>query len=314
MKVCVIQAYQTLNNRQYPFFPDENALGCHLFDGTKAIYQEGRRRGYVIYTPENTSSIFSADVIVFQDWNSENQMCELAQASTAPKVYIQSELPQHLPLPQNVTFELFFSYSEMGFRENTRPFNYSVNLDPHQFYTQADRDTIITMFATNFYKAFEGELYSARREAAIAAHHIFGHHFELYGRGWEPTGLNSRGFVQDKADILRRAQFTICFENCFSHKGYVTEKILEPIFYGSIPIYFCDGHSKNKIPRDVFINPLDFESISDLLHHCKNMSQSERECITKSGYDWMRSEKFTLFNSKSSAVFFWDSLESLVPS
>jgi hypothetical protein len=48
---------------------------------------------------------------------------------------------------------------------------------------------------------------------------------------------NVGGPVKDKLEFVRRCKFTIAFENC-SRPGYTTEKIVEPMVVGSLPIYW----------------------------------------------------------------------------
>jgi hypothetical protein len=45
------------------------------------------------------------------------------------------------------------------------------------------------------------------------------------------------GAVKDKLEFIRHHRFTIAFENA-SYTGYTTEKIVEPMRVGSIPIYW----------------------------------------------------------------------------
>jgi hypothetical protein len=58
-------------------------------------------------------------------------------------------------------------------------------------------------------------------------------HVESGGRVRNNVG----GPVKDKLDFIRHHRFTIAFENA-SHPGYTTEKIVEPMRVGSIPIYW----------------------------------------------------------------------------
>lgn len=64
---------------------------------------------------------------------------------------------------------------------------------------------------------------------------------------------NLGGPVDDKIGRVRRSKFTIAFEN-ESHPGYATEKIIEPLLHGSIPIYWGDPQIEEDFNPDCLIN------------------------------------------------------------
>ena len=71
------------------------------------------------------------------------------------------------------------------------------------------------------------------------------HDVKLTARSMEVYG----GTLQDKT-ILTQCKSSISIENYISPSGYSTEKLLEPLIYGSIPLY---------------IGPHDFSGIRDIL-------------------------------------------------
>ncbi|MCC7278862.1 MAG: hypothetical protein IT487_11185 [Chromatiaceae bacterium] len=74
---------------------------------------------------------------------------------------------------------------------------------------------------------------------------------------------NLGGRIDDKSAYLARCKFTIAFEN-ESHPGYATEKIIEPLLQGSIPIYWGDPYIEEDFNPDCFINVQrfpDFEAV-----------------------------------------------------
>jgi len=90
----------------------------------------------------------------------------------------------------------------------------------------------------------------------------------------------------------------------------VTEKLLESVFYGSIPVYYCEGHSTKKVPRDVFVNCAGVNP-EDLTQHLSDISVAERERLREAGREWLLSDAFLArFDSRNQAKIFWDILES----
>lgn len=59
---------------------------------------------------------------------------------------------------------------------------------------------------------------------------------DSYGQLLNNMGFALRGSQQDKINLLNDYKFNIAFENCY-HTGYNTEKIIEPLESGCIPLY-----------------------------------------------------------------------------
>jgi alpha(1,3/1,4) fucosyltransferase len=72
--------------------------------------------------------------------------------------------------------------------------------------------------------------------------------------------------VDDKLEFIRHSKFTIAFEN-ESHEGYATEKIIQPLLEGSIPIYWGDPTIELDFNPDCFINVHRFNSFDDVVQH-----------------------------------------------
>ena len=64
--------------------------------------------------------------------------------------------------------------------------------------------------------------------------------------------------------MVSKSKFTIAFEN-ESHPGYATEKIIEPLIQGSIPIYWGDTTIAQDFNPDCFINVHDFNSFEEVV-------------------------------------------------
>ena len=85
---------------------------------------------------------------------------------------------------------------------------------------------------------------------------------------------NIGGRVDDKRAYLARSKFTIAFEN-ESHPGYATEKIIEPLLMGSIPIYWGDPHIDEDFNPDCFINVHRFKCFDDVVDEVRRIDQNE---------------------------------------
>ena len=313
MKACLINGYDSLNHGQQ-MFHGFNQLGARLNDEGLAIWEEGRSRNHVVYSPENIAGFNEADVLIFIDWEIQGQSnslyYEFFNSDSRPKYLLKREVPFWNPrVPSYDQFRAVFSYEEGVDQKNIHESNYCVDVSQ---YAQGDhiRDLECVLISTNHARNEDGCLYSYRREAAKFLTKSFGSKFEVYGRGWDLENVNYKGACDSKADLLSRSVFNLCTENYSNVQGYVTEKLLESIFYGSIPVYYCKGHSKNKVPRDIFINCAHVNP-EDLPQHLSNISIAERKRLREAGRDWFLSDAFrSRFDSRSQATSFWNVLES----
>jgi hypothetical protein len=73
---------------------------------------------------------------------------------------------------------------------------------------------------------------------------------------------NLGGPVPDKLAFIKDYKFTMAFENC-SHPGYTTEKILDPLLVGSVPIYWGNPEIASEFNPDSFVNLHDFATLED---------------------------------------------------
>ena len=86
---------------------------------------------------------------------------------------------------------------------------------------------------------------------------------------------NMGGRVENKQELVSQSKFTIAFENS-SRSGYSTEKIIEPLLCGSIPIYWGDPDIALDFNPDCLINVHDFESFEDVVDHLRRVDQDDR--------------------------------------
>ena len=89
--------------------------------------------------------------------------------------------------------------------------------------------------------------------------------------------LNNMGnkYIEDKMRFIDNYKFTIAFENS-SHPGYSTEKLIQPLLQGSIPIYWGDTEIERDINPDCFINVHNFNTFQDAVEKVKQIDQDVR--------------------------------------
>lgn len=87
--------------------------------------------------------------------------------------------------------------------------------------------------------------------------------------------LNNTGYrMKSKTKELKAYKFTIAFENSI-RPGYVTEKIMEPLAAGSVPIYMGDESVLKDFNSKTFIYANDFSNFGDLIEYVKEVDNNE---------------------------------------
>lgn len=85
---------------------------------------------------------------------------------------------------------------------------------------------------------------------------------------------NTGGPIGDKLNFIRKYKFHLAFEN--SHiDGYVTEKLLEPLFANTIPIYWGSSSVKEDFGEKGYINISDFDSVDQAVAYIKEIDNND---------------------------------------
>jgi len=169
-------------------------------------------------------------------------------------------------------------------------------------------------YAANFFKPLptlvNRELYSER----LRALDFFSRHsaIDLYGEGWEkPVKYTAgkyaasiqrcyRGYVPDKLATLRGYRFSITFENTVMG-GLVTEKLIESLWAGCIPVYLGAPDITDYIPATVFIDMRQFKSYASLDQYLRSFTEEKYDQFIRNINDFLASEKYLPFTQEQFA-------------
>ena len=151
----------------------------------------------------------------------------------------------------------------------------------------------LTMIVANKSSKFAQELYSARRDVIEFFETKKEGLFDLYGIGWEKCGYkNYKGRTEKKLTTLSQYKFSICFENVKDIPGYITEKIFDCFFAGTVPIYLGAENIKDYIPENTFIDARQFQSKDEMLDYLLHISEEQYELIQNNIVDYLNSDQF----------------------
>jgi hypothetical protein len=85
---------------------------------------------------------------------------------------------------------------------------------------------------------------------------------------------NMGGRVEDKKAFVAESKFTIAFENS-SRSGYATEKVIEPLLNGSIPIYWGDPDIEMDFNPQCLVNVHRFNTFDEAVAEVKRIDQDD---------------------------------------
>lgn len=148
--------------------------------------------------------------------------------------------------------------------------------------------------------------------------------FDLYGQGWNiGFGYTDRNLTaavkrcyrgtlpyQDNTKIKTIAgyRFCLCFENT-KFPGYITEKIFDAFFAGTIPVYLGAPDIASYVWPETFVDARRFASLADLGTYLSNMPEGETHMIREAAQAFIASKDFRRFCSKVTANLIVDALE-----
>lgn len=135
--------------------------------------------------------------------------------------------------------------------------------------------------------------------------------FSLYGKGWDIAIKHWPRFknipfahlpqaCEDKVKVMESYKFALCFENC-AFPGYITEKIFDGFFAGSVPVYLGASDITNYVPQECFINFRRFTSFSGLWDFLQSMTYSEWNSYRENIRKFLSSELFEPFKDTTIA-------------
>lgn len=79
-----------------------------------------------------------------------------------------------------------------------------------------------------------------------------------------PNGKTVKFMTDSKTNFQRNSKFSLCFEST-KHNGFVTEKLMDALVAGSIPIYYGSETVTEIFNGKAFINCNDYNSFDDVI-------------------------------------------------
>jgi len=141
---------------------------------------------------------------------------------------------------------------------------------------------------------------------------------DLYGMGWDkwwsreamwlPYWRNFRALMSiykgkcaSKFEVLQNYEFCLCFEN-MAMNGYITEKLFDCLYAGTIPLYMGAPDILEYIPRDVFVDCRNYSTWTEMWNDIAVMPAENIQAMKEAGRTFLRSDM---------AKKFFDSIEHI---
>ncbi|HEY6871436.1 MAG TPA: glycosyltransferase family 10 [Geobacteraceae bacterium] len=303
MNVCTVafhNLYEELNRENRLFEQRDAPIGDDLLLPFSELRQMAAARGISTATLPVLSP-GRIDAYVFIDMPDAGcRAFRQALASGRPLylIIMESRLvrPQNFDPDNHRYFRKIFTYDDsLVDGERFIKLNYAFRFPARIPRNLAGKEKLCVMIAGRKTARHPLELYGER----LAAIRWFERHhpedFDLYGVGWDEGTVGSllprvltrrwgglrrlgapafpswRGRVARKRDVMGRYRFALCYENIRDVPGYITEKLFDAFFAGTVPVYRGADNVTDHIPAQCFVDLRHFPDYAALYDYLRGM-------------------------------------------
>jgi hypothetical protein len=108
----------------------------------------------------------------------------------------------------------------------------------------------------------------------------------------------SRGVAKSKSETLGRYTFALCFEN-MRIKGWMTEKIFDCFFAGTVPVYWGATDVTDWVPPEAFIDMRAFRDYAELRSFLRSLARRDIERYRDTARAYIESAAFDPFRKRA---------------
>lgn len=202
-------------------------------------------------------------------------------------------------------------------------------------WSRTDRKFLLMMNANKLPRLTRDELYTTRLQA-VEFFHAFGE-IDLYGRNWDraPTRVGKtatpyalrrlgsrwwewrqrhwpdylyaaatlawRGAAASKSETMSQYRFALYFENSVL-KGWMTEKLFDCFFVGTVPVYWGAPDVTEWVPADSFIDMRQFRDFAELRRFLHGLTERDMAEYREAARAYLNSSAFDPFRRRTFAA------------
>jgi hypothetical protein len=199
-------------------------------------------------------------------------------------------------------------------------------------WNRADRGFLVMINANKLPRVYWQELYTERMRAVEFFART--NEIDLYGRGWDGPSMRLghtrvpytfkrvylagkrvahryrpdpllvaarsvwKGPAASKSETLAAYRFAVCFENA-AIRGWITEKIFDCFFAGTVPIYWGAPDIADHVPHDAFIDMQGFAGYEELRRYLHGLGPKDVERYRDAGRAFVGSPAFARFSKQA---------------
>lgn len=129
--------------------------------------------------------------------------------------------------------------------------------------------------------------------------------------GW--TVPMSPNRVSGKVKFFRKYKFTLAVENTI-WPGYTTEKLVDPMYAGSIPIYFGDPLARLDFNPESYIDFANFRTMGELLEFVREVDNNRDLYLTMLAAPYFHANRLPAYARDETIIAFFDRIAATRPS
>lgn len=133
---------------------------------------------------------------------------------------------------------------------------------------------------------------------------------DLFGSNWENLGILPKRWQTrlggiltrlkpqkcgDKKELISQYKFSVCLENLI-YPGYVTEKMIDALHAGVIPLYLGAPDITDFVPASCFIDLRKYKNLKDLSDELLSFSEDRAKEMIHSGQEFLMSRQGLRFS------------------
>jgi len=178
-------------------------------------------------------------------------------------------------------------------------------------------DRIVVINGNHIPRKVPNELYSKRIEAMAELVPLG--IVDLYGRGWAKWWSRAsmwwpywrhrkalmsiyKGACDSKYEVLSQYKFSLCFEN-MAMKGYVTEKIFDCLYAGTVPLYLGAPDISELVPEAAYIDCRHFNSWVKVQEFISRMPGVEIQLMRNAGRSFVQGGQGLRYFDSLTSIF-----------
>jgi len=292
------------------------------------LFEEFYKNGYLIAT-NDIHTIEDSDIVIYSDMPKKLPLKKDINKSYLLMLESPLVCPQNFDIEKHKYFNKIFTWDDRLI-DNKKYFKYNYSfVIPKSIPKKLDKQKLLCLIVGNKYSNYPDELYSKRRELIRWFEANHSEDFDLYGVGWNEfrfsgilpiRALNRvslargiayklfgenypsyKGKIANKFETMQNYKFAICYENIQNISGYITEKMLDAMFAGCIPIYLGADNVAVHIPQNSFIDKKNFSTYEELYKYISNISDDEYMKYLENIECFLNSEKGFSFSAEVNA-------------